>query len=341
MRKQDFDYPLPPELIAQTPLVERSASRMLALNAATGVISDSRVHALPQWLRAGDLLVLNDTRVWPARLLGRKDSGGAVELLLERLAAADRGWFHLGVSKKPRAGGRIVIAEGCEFEVLQRDGPLFLLRTVNGGDVASVLAQHGHVPLPPYIDRSDTPGDHERYQTVFARDPGSAAAPTAGLHFDDALLDALQANGIGMAYLTLHVGAGTFQNLREDELDQVVLHREWCRVSAELVDRIAATKAAGGRIIAVGTTVTRTLESAAATGKLLPFAGDTQLFIRPGYQFRVIDGLLTNFHLPQSSLLMLVCALAGTELVLAAYHHAVAAGYRFFSYGDACLVLPQ
>lgn len=341
MRKQDFDYPLPPELIAQTPLVERSASRMLALNAATGVISDSRVRALPQWLRAGDLLVLNDTRVWPARLLGRKDSGGAVELLLERLAAADRGWFHLGVSKKPRAGGRIVIAEGCEFEVLQRDGPLFLLRTVNGGDVASVLAQHGHVPLPPYIDRSDTPGDHERYQTVFARDPGSAAAPTAGLHFDDALLDALQANGIGMAYLTLHVGAGTFQNLREDELDQVVLHREWCRVSAELVDRIAATKAAGGRIIAVGTTVTRTLESAAATGKLLPFAGDTQLFIRPGYQFRVIDGLLTNFHLPQSSLLMLVCALAGTELVLAAYHHAVAAGYRFFSYGDACLVLPQ
>ena len=341
MRKQDFDYELPPELIAQAPLAERSASRMLVLDAAARSITDSSVRALPQWLRRGDLLVLNDTRVWPARLLGRKDSGGAVELLLERLVSADRGWFHLGVSKKPKPGGRIVIAEDCVFEVLEREGPLFLLRTLDGADVPDVLARHGHVPLPPYIERSDTPGDHERYQTVFARDPGSAAAPTAGLHFDLTLLEALQAMGVGIDHVTLHVGAGTFQNLREDELDKVVLHREWCRVSAALVERIAATKAAGGRVIAVGTTATRTLESAAASGVLQPFEGDTQLFIRPGSEFRVIDGLITNFHLPQSSLLMLVCALAGTEFVLDAYRHAVAAGYRFFSYGDACLVLPR
>ncbi len=340
MRKQDFDYHLPPELMAQAPLPERSASRLLVLDRATGETHDSTMRQLPQWLRAGDLLVFNDTRVWPARLLGHKDSGGAVELLLERLADADRGWFHLGVSKKPKPGGRIVVAEDCGFEVLERDGPLFLLRTLDGSDIPAHLARHGHVPLPPYIERSDTPGDHQRYQTVFARDPGSAAAPTAGLHFDDGLLAELQGQGVGIDFVTLHVGAGTFQNLREDELDRVVLHREWCRVGAALVERIAATRAAGGRVIAVGTTATRTLESAAAGGELQAFEGDTQLFIRPGSEFRVIDGLITNFHLPQSSLLMLVCALAGTEFVLAAYQHAVAERYRFFSYGDACLVLP-
>jgi S-adenosylmethionine:tRNA ribosyltransferase-isomerase len=340
VRKQDFDYHLPPELIAQAPLPERSASRLLVLDRATEAIHDSSVRELPQWLRAGDLLVFNDTRVWPARLLGRKDSGGAVELLLERLADADRGWFHLGVSKKPKPGGRIVVAGDCVFEVVEREGPLFLLRTVDGSDIPMHLARHGHVPLPPYIDRNDTPGDHQRYQTVFARDPGSAAAPTAGLHFDDALLAELQEQGVGIDFVTLHVGAGTFQNLREDELDRVVLHREWCRVGSALVERIAATKAAGGRVIAVGTTATRTLESAAASGQLRPFEGDTQLFIRPGSVFRVLDGLITNFHLPQSSLLMLVCALAGSEFVLGAYQHAVAERYRFFSYGDACLVLP-
>ncbi|MEZ5468237.1 MAG: tRNA preQ1(34) S-adenosylmethionine ribosyltransferase-isomerase QueA [Lysobacterales bacterium] len=340
MRKQDFDYHLPPELIAQAPLLERSASRLLVLDRVRQTLHDSTMRQLPQWLRAGDLLVFNDTRVWPARLLGNKDSGGAVELLLERLVDADRGWFHLGVSKKPKPGGRIVVAEDCVFEVLERQGPLFLLRTLDGSEIPAHLARHGHVPLPPYIERSDTPGDHQRYQTVFARDPGSAAAPTAGLHFDDVLLAELQEQGVGIDFVTLHVGAGTFQNLREDELDKVVLHREWCRVSAELVERIAATKAAGGRVIAVGTTATRTLESAAAGGQLQAFEGDTQLFIRPGSAFRVIDGLITNFHLPQSSLLMLVCALAGVEFVLDAYRHAVAERYRFFSYGDACLVLP-
>jgi S-adenosylmethionine:tRNA ribosyltransferase-isomerase len=340
MRKQDFDYELPHELIAQAPLAERSASRLLVLDPAARSVSDSTMRALPDWLRAGDLLVFNDTRVWPARLLGLKTSGGAVELLLERLVAADRGWFHLGVSKKPRPGGRIIVAEDCQFEVLERDGPLFLLRSVDGADIPGLLARHGHIPLPPYIERSDDAGDVERYQTVFARDPGSAAAPTAGLHFDAGLMAALQQRGVGIDYVTLHVGAGTFQNLREDDLDQVVLHREWCRVSSQLVTRIAATKAAGGRVFAVGTTATRTLESAAREGALQAFEGDTQLFIRPGYEFRVIDGLITNFHLPQSSLLMLVCALAGTGFVLNAYRHAVAERYRFFSYGDACLICP-
>ena len=341
MRKQDFNYELPHDLIAQAPLPERSASRLLVLDAAAQSNTDDSVRALPNWLRAGDLLVFNDTRVWPARLLGRKASGGAVELLLERLIAADRGWFHLGVSKKPKAGGRIVVADDCQFEVIERDGPLFLLRSVDGADIPDLLARHGHIPLPPYIERSDDAGDVERYQTVFARDPGSAAAPTAGLHFDGTLLAALAERGIASDYVTLHVGAGTFQNLREDDLDQVVLHREWCRVSPGLVARIVAVKAAGGRVIAVGTTATRTLESAAQSGTLQPFEGDTQLFIRPGYRFRVVDGLITNFHLPQSSLLMLVCALAGTEFVLNAYRHAVAERYRFFSYGDACLILPR
>jgi S-adenosylmethionine:tRNA ribosyltransferase-isomerase len=341
MRKQDFDYSLPPELIAQAPLPERSASRLLVMDPSSGERTDSTVRELPGWLRAGDLLVFNDTRVWPARLHGRKRTGGEVELLLERLLAPDRGLFHIKVSKKPKPGAVIEIARGCAFQVLGRDGALFDLRSVDGADIQTLLARHGHVPLPPYIARPDEAADQERYQTVYAREAGSAAAPTAGLHFDEALLAALAARGIGIDYVTLHVGAGTFQSLREDELDKVVLHREWCRVSPALVERIRATKAAGGRVIAVGTTATRTLESAAAGGELAPFEGDTQLFIRPGYGFRVIDGLVTNFHLPQSSLLMLVCALAGTEFTLACYRHAVAERYRFFSYGDACLVLPR
>ncbi|GMU43306.1 MAG: tRNA preQ1(34) S-adenosylmethionine ribosyltransferase-isomerase QueA [Xanthomonadales bacterium] len=340
MRKQDFDYPLPPELIAQQPPTERSAGRLLVLDPLARTWADSAVRALPDWLRAGDLLVFNDTRVWPARLRGRKSSGGAVELLLERLLAPDRGWFHLGVGRKPKTGARIEVADDCRFEVLERDGALFLLRSIDGAGIPGLLARHGHVPLPPYIERVDDALDRARYQTVYARDPGSAAAPTAGLHFDEALLDAVRARGIGIDFVTLHVGAGTFQNLREDELDQVVLHREWCSVPAALVDRIAAVKAASGRVIAVGTTSARSLESAAVEGSLAPCEGDTRLFIRPGFKFRVIDGLLTNFHLPQSSLLMLVCALAGREFVLDAYRHAVEQRYRFFSYGDACLVLP-
>ncbi len=340
MRKQDFDYSLPPELIAQSPPVRRGDSRLLVIDGRAHRVIDAQFESLGEWLRPGDLLVLNDTRVWNARLHGRKETGGVVELLLERLATPSSGWFHLGVSKKPKAGQRIDVADqGLIVEV--REGPLFRLRTADGSSIEALLERHGHVPLPPYIERADGQRDRERYQTVFAREPGSAAAPTAGLHFDQELLDALAARGIGHAFVTLHVGAGTFQNLREDELDRVVLHRESCRVSTELVAQIAECKAAGGRVVAVGTTATRTLESAAASGTLMPFEGDTQLFIRPGYQFRVIDALVTNFHLPQSSLLMLVCAFAGTEFVLSAYAHAVAQRYRFFTYGDACLVFPK
>ena len=340
MRKQDFDYALPGELIAQAPLLGRADSRLLVLDSPGNRLVDAQFRSLSDWLAPGDLLVLNDTRVWNARLLGRKDTGGAVELLLERLASSDSGWFHLGVSKKPKAGQRIDVADQA-LTVETREGPLFLLRTTDASSIESLLARQGHVPLPPYIERAELKSDAERYQTVFARDPGSAAAPTAGLHFDAGVLAELAAKGVGIEFLTLHVGAGTFQNLREDALDQVVLHREWCSLSAAVVARIDATKAQGGRVIAVGTTATRTLETAAVSGRLQAFEGDTQLFIRPGFKFHVVDALITNFHLPQSSLLMLVCAFAGTDFVLRAYAHAIAQRYRFFSYGDACLVFPR
>lgn len=342
MRKQDFHYTLPPELIAHVPLARRSASRLLCIDGAAGSITDSVFEHLDQHLRQGDLLVFNDTRVWPARLYGRKDSGGRVELLLERLETSDCGWFHLGVSKKPAPGQGIVIdgEPGARLLVEARQGALFRLRSADGAPIPELLERCGHVPLPPYIARADVAADRERYQTVYARDPGSAAAPTAGLHFDQELLARLAERGIDSAFLTLHVGAGTFQNLREDDLEHVQLHREWCRVSADTVAQIEQTRRAGGRVVAVGTTVARSLEQAAATGTLMPYDGDTRLFIRPGWRFRAIDALITNFHLPQSSLLMLVCALAGTDLVLRAYAHAVAQRYRFYSYGDACLVLP-
>jgi len=340
MRKQDFDFLLPPECIAQQPLRERASSRLLVIDAAHQRIHHSRFDGIGQWLRPGDLLVLNDTRVWNARLFGTKDSGGRIELLLERLTRADLGWFHVRVSKKPRTGQRIMVGD-LALIVEDRDEALFALRSSDGSPIAELLERSGHVPLPPYIARADSLSDRERYQTVFAREPGSAAAPTAGLHFDPALLQSLHDFGVEHEFLTLHVGAGTFQNLREDELDRVVLHREWCRVSPALVDRVARTKAAGGRVLAVGTTVARSLESAAQSGELQPFEGDTRLFIRPGYGFKVVDALITNFHLPQSSLLMLVCAFAGTDTVLNAYAMAVQEGYRFFSYGDACLVFPR
>lgn len=341
MRKSDFDYTLPTELIAQCPLAERGASRLLVLDPAQPAPIDSEFKALPQWLRAGDLLVLNDTRVLPARLFGRKSSGGAVELLLERLIDAHNGWFHLRVSKKPAPGASIEVEGGLRLRVITREGALFHLRWQDPvGDLADALERIGHIPLPPYIEREDDGADRERYQTVYARERGSVAAPTAGLHFDQAMLERLREQGIEHCFVTLHVGAGTFQSLREESLDKVVLHREWCRVPPAVVAAIEAARARGGRVIAVGTTSTRTLESAAQDGVLRPYEGETQLFIAPGYRFRVIDGLITNFHLPQSSLLMLVAALAGRERVLAAYRHAVAQRYRFFSYGDACLVWP-
>jgi S-adenosylmethionine:tRNA ribosyltransferase-isomerase len=341
VKKSDFDFELPRELIAQKPLAERSASRLLLLDVATKHHADRQVRELPQLLEPGDLLVFNDTRVLPARLYGRKESGGAVEILIERVTDAHEARAQLGVSKKPRAGGRIVLEDGTAITVLGRDGEFFRLRFDTAEPVEKVLLRLGHMPLPPYIERDDDATDLERYQTVFARETGAVAAPTAGLHFDQPLLDALRARGVAFGYVTLHVGAGTFQPMRAERVEDHVMHREWLNVGAELVEQIRRTRAAGHRVIAVGTTVVRALESATRDGELRPFSGETQIFIFPGYRIASIDGLLTNFHLPQSTLLMLVSALAGRELILGAYRHAVAQRYRFFSYGDAMLILPR
>jgi S-adenosylmethionine:tRNA ribosyltransferase-isomerase len=331
----DFDYALPEELIAQAPLAERSASRLLHVQPGGGV-GDLRVTALPRLLAPGDLLVVNETRVVPARLYGHKASGGAVELLLERVLEHDVALAQLRTSHPPRAGTRLAFEGSADAEVIGRREPFFLVRFTE--PVLEVLERAGHVPLPPYIRRRDEATDHERYQTVFARTPGSVAAPTAGLHFDAKLLDALAGRGVGRSAVTLHVGAGTFAPLREAQLASGRLHAERVSVGEAAVAAIAATRARGGRVIAVGTTVVRALETAAAGGALAHFTGETDLFIRPGFDFRVVDALVTNFHLPRSSLLMLVCAFGGRDRVLAAYRHAVANRYRFFSYGDAMLL---
>ncbi|NKZ38027.1 tRNA preQ1(34) S-adenosylmethionine ribosyltransferase-isomerase QueA [Oleiagrimonas citrea] len=341
MKKSDFHFDLPQHLIAQAPLAERSASRMLVLDVPNTRWQDSSVRALPDFLREGDLLVFNDTRVLPARLFGRKETGGAVEILLERVTGTHEARAQMRVSKKPAPGSRILLDDGTPVEVLGREDAFFRLRFDTEEPLEKVLLRVGHMPLPPYIERDDSAEDAERYQTVFAREPGAVAAPTAGLHFDDALLDALRARGVDSGYVTLHVGAGTFQPMRAERIEDHHMHREWLNVGAELIEKIHRTRAAGGRVIAVGTTVVRALESATVEGELHPFAGETQIFIFPGYRFTSIDGLLTNFHLPESTLLMLVSALAGRELMLDAYRHAVEAEYRFFSYGDAMLILPQ
>ena len=339
MKKSDFDFELPPELIAQSPLAERSASRLLWLDPQAGSRQDRMFRELPQFVRPGDLLVFNDTRVLPARLFGRKDTGGAVEILIERVTGAHEATVQLGVSKKPREGGTIELADGSHATVLGRDGAFFKLRFEAPEPLEKLLLKLGEMPLPPYIERHADANDMERYQTVFAREPGAVAAPTAGLHFDEAMLASLRERGVNFGYVTLHVGAGTFQPVRADDIKDHHMHREWLNVGASLVEQIRRTRAAGGRVIAVGTTVVRALESATRDGELHPFAGETQIFIFPGYRITSIDGLLTNFHLPQSTLLMLVSALAGREFVLASYRHAVEQGYRFFSYGDAMLIL--
>ena len=340
MKKSDFHFDLPPELIAQQPLAERSASRLLVLDSAAQSMIDHQLRELPELLRAGDLLVFNDTRVLPARLFGRKESGGAVEILVERVTGSHEATVQLGVSKKPREGAAIELADGTLARVLGREGEFFRLRFESTESLEKLLLRLGRMPLPPYIERAPEADDEERYQTVFAREPGAVAAPTAGLHFDTNLLDRLAARGIESAHITLHVGAGTFQPMRAEKLEDHVMHREWLNVGAELVDKIQRTRAGGGRVIAVGTTVVRALESASRDGMLEPFAGETQIFIFPGYRFTSIDGLLTNFHLPESTLLMLVSALAGREFILDAYRHAVDQRYRFFSYGDAMLIWP-
>ena len=339
-RVADFDFELPPELIAQHPAAERSASRLLD---GTGALPAERIFRdLPALLRAGDLLVFNDTRVIKARLLGEKPTGGAVEALVERVLPGFEVLAHLRASKSPRAGSTVRFADAFDAAVLGRAGPedsLFHLRFPD--DPLALLQSHGHVPLPPYITHADDADDEARYQTVFARRPGAVAAPTAALHFDEALLAALQARGVKRAAVTLHVGAGTFQPVRVGNIADHRMHSEWFEVGAQTVAAIAATRAAGGRIVAVGTTTLRALESAARaspSGALAPFTGETDIFITPGFAFKVVDLLVTNFHLPRSTLLMLVSAFAGHAQVMALYRHAVEARYRFFSYGDAMLL---
>ncbi|MFP4147574.1 MAG: tRNA preQ1(34) S-adenosylmethionine ribosyltransferase-isomerase QueA [Halorhodospira sp.] len=341
-QRSDFHYELPERLIAHRPPQQRTASRMLVLHRDSGALADRCFTELPAYLQRGDLLVLNDTRVIPARLEAAKPTGGRVELLIERVEDPDEGVLlcHLRASRPPQVGAVIDLPAGVGAEVIAREGRFFRLR-LNGlrEHLWAYLERVGHVPLPPYIRRPDDAEDRERYQTVFAQHPGAVAAPTAGLHFDEAMLERLRNQGVVTTHVTLHVGAGTFAPVESEDLSAHTMHAERLSVSAEAVAAVQAAHARGSRVLAVGTTVVRALEAAAAGGTLRPFSGETQLFITPGYRFRVVDALLTNFHLPASTLLMLVSALAGYEEVMAAYRHAVAAEYRFFSYGDAMLIL--
>ena len=337
MQTSDFDYELPQELIAQYPLPERSASRLLVLGNGQDGIQDRSFRELPELLGPSDLLVFNETRVIPARLFGRKPTGGRGELFVERVTWQASALAHGRASKPLRPGQALEIEGGGRLVVAGRRDDLVEIESPDE-PLMTLLQRAGHIPLPPYIERSDEPADRERYQSVFARVPGAVAAPTASLHFDETVLAGLEQRGIGSARLTLHVGAGTFQPVRGEDVSEHRMHQEWCEVGPEVVEAVSATRERGGRVIAVGTTVVRALESAAAAGGLRPFSGETELFITPGYHFRAVDALITNFHLPRSTLLMLVSAAAGRERVLAAYRHAVEARYRFFSYGDAMFV---
>jgi S-adenosylmethionine:tRNA ribosyltransferase-isomerase len=336
MRRSDFAYALPSELIAQRPPARRGESRLLQLGPGE-VLLDRQVRDLPQLLRPHDLLVFNDTKVIPARLYGEKETGGRIEILVERLLGAHELLAQVRASKPPKPGMRLLIVGADETLVVRgREGEFFRLALDGQGEVLPLLERAGHIPLPPYIARSEETADRERYQTVFAREPGAVAAPTAGLHFDEALLDAVRARGARIATLTLHVGAGTFQPLRVEALSEHRMHAERYVISEDLVQAVAQTRAARGRIVAIGTTSVRALESAAQDdGGLQAGSGESRLFITPGYRFKLVDALLTNFHLPESTLLMLVSAFAGYERVFAAYRHAVRQRYRFFSYGDA------
>jgi len=350
MQRTDFHFDLPPELIAQRPAATRSASRMLVLDGAGGSRRDLQFRDFPSLLSPADLLVFNDSRVIPARAFGFKESGGRVEILLERALTADTALVQLRASKGLRPGAAVKLAGGHSASMLGRQGDLFLLRF--SIDVATFFEAHGEIPLPPYIAREAEGADRERYQTVYARTLGAVAAPTAGLHFDEDTFAALRERGVRHAFVTLHVGAGTFQPVRADDIEGHEMHEEHLTVSEAACAAINATRAAGGRVIAVGTTVVRSLETAASMAAgphgegsrgraLAPYRGATRIFIRPGHRFRAVDAMLTNFHLPESTLLMLCAAFVGRETLLAAYAHAVQARYRFFSYGDAMFLTPS
>ena len=337
MHISDFDFELPDELIAQHPPAVRGSSRLLA--ALPGEpLRDVQFADLPQWLQPGDVMVFNNTKVMKARLFGQKASGGKIEALIERVLDAHTALAHIRSSKSPKAGGRLIFEGGIAAEMLERQEELFVLRFEGEQTVYELLEQNGHLPLPPYIERAAGEDDDGRYQTVYAKHQGAVAAPTAGLHFTDNLLDDLRAKGVVMAEVTLHVGAGTFQPVRVDNIAEHKMHSEWFEVPEATVAAIEQAKAAGKRVWAIGTTSMRALESAASSGSLRAGEGDTDIFITPGYRFRVVDRLVTNFHLPKSTLLMLVSAFSGTQHIRAVYAHAVAQQYRFFSYGDAMVL---
>jgi S-adenosylmethionine:tRNA ribosyltransferase-isomerase len=337
MKVSDFTFSLPDELIARYPPAQRSASRLLDLNASTGAVTHRQFTDLTNLLAPGDLLVFNDTRVIPARMLGQKVSGGKVEVLVERILDEHQVLAHVRCNRAPKPGTRFMLEGVVEAEVVAREDTLFKLRFHTQAPVLQVLEEYGHMPLPPYIDRPDESSDRERYQTVYNRKPGAVAAPTAGLHFDDVMLEALKAKGVEFAYVTLHVGAGTFQPVRVETIEDHVMHSEYAEVSADTIAAIEAAQERGNRVVAVGTTSVRSLESMAkaSTDGLQPFFAETDIFIYPGYEFEVVDALVTNFHLPESTLLMLVSAFATREHIVNAYAEAVRERYRFFSYGDA------
>lgn len=335
MKKSDFHYILPEALIAQQPLSERTASRLLAMNRDTGELVNRQFSDLLGLIEADDLLVFNDTRVIPARLFGTKTTGGKIEILIERILDNHHALAHIRSSKSPKSGARIELDNGYFCEVEGRDNDLFQLRFDSKKSVLEILAEIGHIPLPPYIERADDENDFTRYQTVFGKNLGAVAAPTAGLHFDELMLEKIHAKGIQTAFVTLHVGSGTFQPVRVENLSEHIMHKEFFAVPQETVDAVNETKARGGRVIAIGTTAVRALESASRSGSLKAGFGDTNLFILPSYEFKSVDVLLTNFHLPESTLLMLVAAFSRYEFVMHAYQHAIEQEYRFFSYGDA------
>lgn len=335
MKKSDFNYRLPEALIAQKPLPNRDASRLLCMNRDTGQITDRQFTDFIDLINDKDLLVFNDTKVIPARLFGKKSSGGKVEILIERIVDDHHALAHVKASKSPKAGALIELANGYCCEVQGRADDLFQLEFKGDNSVLSILEQIGHIPLPPYITRADDVSDTHRYQTVFAKHAGAVAAPTAGLHFDDALMEKINTKGVQIAFVTLHVGSGTFQPVRVENLADHIMHKEYFAVPSTTVDTVNQARARGGRVIAIGTTAVRALESASKSGQLVAGFGDTDLFITPGYDFKSVDAMLTNFHLPESTLLMLISAFAGYHPIMNAYQHAISQSYRFFSYGDA------